>query len=59
MFVQVRLQPSLASFPCGLGPVKKDGVGFRIRLPFPHEATDRKAVKEILVEMTRAAAGQK
>jgi len=39
--------------------VKKDGVGFRIRLPFPREATDRKAVKEILVEMTRAAAGQK
>jgi len=29
---------------------------FKMRLPFPREATDRKAVKEIIVEMTRAAA---
>lgn len=29
---------------------------FKARLPFPRPATDRKSVKELIVEMTRAAA---
>lgn len=29
---------------------------FKIRLPFPRKAEDRKEVKDIIVEMTRAAA---
>jgi len=32
------------------------GGGFaKVRLPFPQPAVDRKAIKEVLVEMTRAA----
>jgi len=30
---------------------------FKLRLPFPRQAKDRKDVKDIIVEMTRAAAG--
>ena len=30
---------------------------FKARLPFPRPATDRKSVKDLIVEMTRAAAG--
>jgi len=29
---------------------------FKMRLPFPREAKDRKDVKNVIVEMTRAAA---
>jgi hypothetical protein len=29
---------------------------FKARLPFPRAATDRKSVKDLIVEMTRAAA---
>lgn len=29
---------------------------FKIRLPFPRPATDRKSIKELIVEMTRASA---
>jgi hypothetical protein len=29
---------------------------FKARLPFPRPATDRKSVKDLIVEMTRAAA---
>eukprot|EP00667_Euglena_gracilis_P014924 EG_transcript_15493 len=36
--------------------VVKDGTAFQLRVPFVREAADRKAVKDILVEMTRTAA---
>ena len=36
--------------------VTRDGESFKIRLPFESPATDRKAVKEVLVGMTKAAA---
>ena len=44
--------------------VKRDGETFKIRLPFePGPATDRKAVKDAMVGMTKtamkAAAGEK
>jgi hypothetical protein len=29
---------------------------FKARLPFPRPATDRKSIKDLIVEMTRAAA---
>ena len=29
---------------------------FKARLPFPRPATDRKSIKELIVEMTRASA---
>ena len=30
--------------------------GFKLRLPFPHPAEDRKGIKEAIVAMTKAAA---
>lgn len=32
---------------------------FKVRLPFPRPATDRKSIKELIVEMTKASAGAK
>ena len=29
----------------------------KVRLPFPREVTERKVVKEVIVEMTRASSG--
>ena len=36
--------------------VTRDGESFKIRLPFETPANDRKAVKEVLVGMTKTAA---
>jgi putative heme iron utilization protein len=36
---------------------RRQGQSFKLRLPFPRPATDRKTVKDVIVEMTRAAAG--
>jgi len=36
--------------------VTRDGQSFKLRLPWPAPATDRKAVKDAIVAMTRAAA---
>lgn len=33
----------------------RNGQTFKLRLPFPRPAEDRKAIKEVIVEMTRAA----
>lgn len=33
----------------------RQGEAFKVRLPFPRPATDRKSVKELIVEMTGAA----
>ena len=37
--------------------VSRRGQSFKLRLPFPRAATDRKDVKTLIVEMTKAAAG--
>jgi putative heme iron utilization protein len=36
---------------------ERQGESFKCRLPFPRPAEDRKMIKEVIVEMTRAAAG--
>jgi putative heme iron utilization protein len=36
---------------------ERQGESFKCRLPFPRPANDRKMIKELIVEMTRAAAG--
>ena len=36
---------------------ERQGESFKCRLPFPRPAEDRKMIKELIVEMTRAAAG--
>ena len=35
---------------------ERQGQRFKCRLPFPRPVEDRKAIKEVIVEMTRAAA---
>lgn len=37
----------------------RQGQSLKARVAWPREVTDRKAVKEVIVEMTRAAAGAK
>jgi putative heme iron utilization protein len=36
---------------------ERQGESFKCRLPFPRPAEDRKSIKDLIVEMTRAAAG--
>ncbi|KXZ44540.1 hypothetical protein GPECTOR_65g158 [Gonium pectorale] len=35
--------------------VKRNGQTFKVRLPFPHPAEDRKSIKDNIVEMTKKA----
>ena len=37
--------------------ITRKGQTFKLRLPFPRPATDRKDVKALIVEMTQASAG--
>jgi hypothetical protein len=41
------------------GQVKRKGAVMKLRLPFPKPADERKAIKEAIVDMTKAARGAK